>query len=393
MTPSSPAAARRPGLPPQRGATDAAPPASIVRQLSTLDRFLPLWIFAAMAIGIALGRIFPNLGAALDRVQLAGVSVPIAVGLLWMMYPVLAKVRYESIGAHIADRKLLGTSLLFNWVLGPIVMFALAWLFLPDMPEYRNGLILIGLARCIAMVLIWNSLACGSNELAAVLVALNSVFQIVTYSFLGWLFLTAVPGWFGAETAVVDVSMWEIAKSVLIFLGVPLLAGYLTRRILVARKGEAWYTGTFMPKFGPTALLGLLYTIVLMFAMQGDRILELPMDVLRIALPMIVYFFVMFGLAFWLSMKFGFDYQATASLSFTAAGNNFELAIAVAVATFGIGSGEALAAVVGPLIEVPALIGLVYVSLWAGRRYFGFTPEAAAASRGEMVARPTEAAR
>jgi ACR3 family arsenite transporter len=383
MTPSSPAAARHPGLPPHGDAAQVVPPASIVRRLSTLDRFLPLWIFAAMALGIALGRLFPDLGAALDRVQLAGVSVPIAVGLLWMMYPVLAKVRYETIGAHIADRKLLGTSLLFNWVLGPIVMFALAWAFLPDMPEYRNGLILIGLARCIAMVLIWNSLACGSNELAAVLVALNSVFQIVTYSFLGWLFLTAVPGWFGVETAVVDVSMWEIAKSVLIFLGVPLLAGYLTRRVLVARKGEAWYTGTFMPKFGPTALLGLLYTIVLMFAMQGDRILELPMDVLRIALPMVVYFFVMFGLAFWLSMKLGFDYQATASLSFTAAGNNFELAIAVAVATFGIGSGEALAAVVGPLIEVPVLIGLVYVSLWAGRRYFGFTPGSTAGAAAD----------
>ena len=349
------------------------PPASVIRRLSTLDRFLPLWIFAAMALGIALGRIYPDLGAALDRVQLGGVSVPIAIGLLWMMYPVLAKVRYESIGQHIADRKLLGTSLLFNWVLGPIVMFALAWIFLPDLPAYRNGLVLIGLARCIAMVLIWNSLACGSNELAAVLVALNSIFQILTYSFFGWLFLSAIPGWFGAETAVVDVSMWEIAKSVIIFLGIPLFAGWLTRRVLVARRGAAWYDGTFMPKFGPTALIGLLYTIVLMFAMQGDRLLELPVDVVRIAVPLVIYFFIMFGLAFWLSMRLGFGYQETASLSFTAAGNNFELAIAVAVATFGIGSGEALAAVVGPLIEVPALIGLVYVSLWAGRRYFSFS--------------------
>ena len=357
-----------------------AAPVAVLRRLSTLDRYLPLWIFAAMALGLLLGRVFPGLGAVLDRVQIAGVSVPIAIGLLWMMYPVLAKVRYEAIGPHIRDGKLLGTSLLFNWVLGPVVMFSLAWAFLPDMPEYRNGLVLIGLARCIAMVLIWNSLACGSGELAAVLVALNSVFQILTYSFLGWLFLSVVPAWFGTETAVVDVSMWAIAKSVLIFLGIPLLAGYLTRRILVARRGDAWYSGTFMPKFGPTALVGLLYTIVLMFAMQGDRILQLPLDVLRIAVPLLIYFFVMFSLAFWLSRRFGFGYQETASLSFTAAGNNFELAIAVAVTTFGIGSGEALAAVVGPLIEVPALIGLVYVSLWAGRRYFGFTPQEASGS-------------
>ena len=344
------------------------------RRLSTLDRFLPLWIFLAMAAGIFLGRLFPDLGALLDRVKVAGVSVPIGIGLLWMMYPVLAKVKYETIGQHVADTKLLGTSLFFNWILGPIVMFALAWVLLPDLPAYRNGIILIGLARCIAMVLIWNSLACGSNELAAVLVALNSVFQILTYSFLGWLFLTVIPGWFGGETAVVQVSMWEIAKSVMIFLGIPLLAGYLTRRILVARRGEAWYSGTFMPKFGPTALIGLLYTIVLMFAMQGDRLLNLPMDVLRIAVPLIVYFFIMFGLAFIVSKKLGFDYETTASLSFTAAGNNFELAIAVAIATFGIASGEALAAVVGPLIEVPVLIGLVYVSLWAGRRFFNFSP-------------------
>ncbi len=351
------------------------PQASVMRRLSTLDRFLPAWIVAAMLLGIALGRAFPDLGAALDRVQLAGVSVPIAIGLLWMMYPVLAKVRYETIGAHARDTKLLGTSLVFNWVLGPIVMFALAWVFLPDLPEYRNGLILIGLARCIAMVLIWNQLACGSGELAAVLVALNSVFQILTYSVLGWFFLGVAPGWFGGETAVVDISMLEIAKSVGIFLGIPLLAGYLTRRILVARRGAQWYDQRFIPRIGPTALIGLLYTIVLMFAMQGDRILELPMDVLRIALPLLVYFLVMFGLAFVISMKLGFDYPATTSLSFTAAGNNFELAIAVAVATFGIGSGEALAAVVGPLIEVPALVALVYVSLWAGRRFFNFVPQ------------------
>ena len=368
-------AAVEPGCAPAAAFADEdVSPVSVVRRLSRLDRFLPLWIFAAMALGLLLGRVMPNLGAILDRVQVAGVSVPIGIGLLWMMYPVLAKVRYESIGGHIANTRLIGTSLFLNWVLGPVVMFALAWAFLPDLPHYRNGLVLIGLARCIAMVLIWNSLARGSNEIAAVLVALNSVFQILTYSFLGWLFLTEVPTWFGAETAVVDVSMWSIARSVLIFLGIPLLAGYLTRRLLVARRGEVWYAETFMPRFGPTALVGLLYTIVLMFAMQGDRILHLPFDVLRIAVPMVLYFFIMFGLAFAISKRLGFGYPETASLSFTAAGNNFELAIAVAIATFGIGSGEALAAVIGPLIEVPVLVGLVYVSLWAGRRYFAAAP-------------------
>ena len=287
-----------------------------------------------------------------------------------MMYPVLAKVRYETIGHHTRDTKLLGTSLVLNWIVGPIVMLGLAWLFLPDLPRYRNGLVLIGLARRIAMVLIWNSIACGSRELAAVLVALNSVFQILTYSVLGSLFLTVVPTWFGADTAALNVSMAQIAKNVGVFLGVPLVAGYVTRKSLVRSKGLARYDGVFMPKFGPTALLGLLYTIVLMFAMQGHRILELPLDVLRIALPLLVYFALMFGFAFWFSRRFGFDYESTASLSFTAAGNNFELAIAVAVATFGIGSGEALAAVFGPLIEVLALVGLVYVSLWARRRLF-----------------------
>ncbi|HVZ78775.1 MAG TPA: ACR3 family arsenite efflux transporter [Gemmatimonadaceae bacterium] len=346
----------------------------VARRLSALDRLLPLWIFAAMVVGLALGRACPGLAVALDRVRVAGVSVPIGIGLLWMMYPVLAKVRYEAIGRHVRDARLLGTSLVFNWVLGPIVMLALAWVFLPDLPAYRNGLVLIGLARCIAMVLIWNSLACGSGELAAVLVALNSVFQVLTYSVLGWLFLTVVPGWFGAPGTTLHVSMGAIAKSVAIFLGVPLVAGYLTRRLLVARRGDAWFTGVFMPKFGPTALVGLLYTIVLMFAMQGDRIVRLPLDVVRIAIPLLVYFIVMFGLAFVVSARLGFTYEETAALSFTAAGNNFELAIAVAVATFGIASGEALAAVVGPLIEVPALISLVYVSLWAGRRFFGVEP-------------------
>ncbi len=362
--------------------TQAARVVMTDRRLSTLDRFLPLWIVSAMALGLAVGRAYPGLGAVLDRVQIGGVSVPIALGLLWMMYPVLAKVRYEAIGRHTRDTKRLGTSIILNWLIGPVVMLGLAWLFLPDLPHYRNGLVLIGLARCIAMVLIWNSLACGSGELAAVLVALNSVFQILTYSVLGWLFLTVVPAWFGADTAALNVSMGQIARSVAIFLGVPLVAGFLTRKTLVARRGASWYDDVFIRRIGPTALVGLLYTIVLMFAMQGQRILALPMDVLRIAAPLLVYFGVMFSLAFWLSMRLGFGYEDTAALSFTAAGNNFELAIAVAVATFGIDSGEALAAVIGPLIEVPALVALVYAALWARGQFFGGVMSSPAIARG-----------
>ena len=340
------------------------------RQLSTLDRFLPIWIVLAMAAGLLLGRLAPGLGAVLDRVQVAGVSVPIALGLLWMMYPVLARVRYDLIPRHAGNPRLLGTSLALNWIVGPVVMFTVAWLLLPDLPAYRNGLIIVGLARCIAMVLIWNHLARGSNELAAVLVALNSVFQILTYSLLGYFFLAVLPGWLGAETTALDISIAEIARSVAIFLGVPLAAGYLTRRFLVARRGNEWYEGVFLRRIGPTALLGLLYTIALMFAMQGDRILDAPLDVVRIALPLVAYFAVMFGLAFLVAYRMGFAYEETASLAFTAAGNNFELAIAVAVATFGLASGEALAAVVGPLVEVPVLVGLVYVSLVARRRLY-----------------------
>ncbi len=344
-------------------------PAGVLGRLSTLDRFLPLWIFAAMGLGLLLGRSFPALGSQLDRVQVAGVSLPIGIGLLWMMYPVLAKVRYESIGQHIGDHRLLGTSLVLNWVIGPVVMFALAWVLLPDLPDYRNGLILVGLARCIAMVLIWNTLACGSGELAAILVALNSVFQVLTYSVLGYFFLAVVPRWLGAPGTAIDISMGLIARNVLIFLGIPLLAGYLTRKLLVRRRGVAWYETRFLPRIGPTALVGLLYTIVLMFAMQGHRLVERPVEVLRVAMPLLAYFGIMFGLAFTLSRRLGFSYADTAALSFTATGNNFELAIAVAIGMFGIASGEALAAVIGPLIEVPALVGLVYVSLWA-RRFF-----------------------
>ncbi len=343
---------------------------SIVKNLSFIDRYLPLWIFLAMALGIGLGRVFPDLGAQLDTVKLDTVSLPIAVGLLWMMYPVLAKVRYGELGRLRTRRKLFAVSLFLNWFVGPLLMFGLAWLLLPDLPHYRTGLILIGLARCIAMVLLWNMLAKGSNELAAVLVAINSLFQILLYSFLGWLFITAIPQWLGLPGTAFEISMWAIAKSVLIFLGVPLAAGFLTRVLLVRAKGEAWYEQRFLPRLGPTALLGLLYTIVLMFAMQGDKITRLPLDVVRISLPLMLYFVLMFALAFLLSKRMGFTYEETASVSFTAAGNNFELAIAVAIGVFGISSGEALAGVVGPLIEVPALIGLVYVSLWLKRRLF-----------------------
>ncbi|MFO0639730.1 MAG: ACR3 family arsenite efflux transporter [Polyangiaceae bacterium] len=344
------------------------------KQLSVLDRFLPLWIFVAMAIGVAGGRFFPRVGPALDAVKVGGVSLPIAVGLFFMMYPVLAKVRYGKLRAGGVNARLFGTSLLLNWVLGPILMFALAWVLLPDLPHYRTGLVLIGLARCIAMVLIWNMLARGSNETAALLVALNSVLQILFYSVLGWFFLTVVPGWLGAQATEFHVSMGSIAKSVLLFLGLPLVAGAATRGALVRLRGEAWYAKTFVPRISPVALLGLLYTIVLMFAMQGDKIVRLPLDVVRIAIPLVLYFVIMFGAAFLLSKKLGFSYRETAALSFTAAGNNFELAIAVAIGLFGIASGEALAGVVGPLIEVPALLALVYVSLWLRRRLYPDDP-------------------
>lgn len=342
--------------------------ASIVKKLSTLDRLLPVWIFLAMALGLGLGHAWPGLGPALERIKLDTVSLPIAIGLLWMMYPVLAKVRYGELGHLRARGKMLGLSLFFNWIVGPILMFGLAWLFLPDLPHYRTGLILIGLARCIAMVLIWNLLACGSNELAAVLVALNSLFQILFYSVLGWLLITALPAWLGLPGSAFHVSMFAIAKSVAIFLGVPVVAGALTRLFLVKRRGEEWYEKVFLPRLGPTALLGLLYTIVLMFAMQGDKILAAPLDVLRIALPLLTYFALVFLAAFLTARKLGCTYEETAAIAFTAAGNNFELAIAVAIGVFGIASGEALAGVVGPLIEVPALITLVYLALWLRRR-------------------------
>jgi ACR3 family arsenite transporter len=343
---------------------------AIFQRLSLLDRFLPLWIFLAMAAGVALGAIFPDIQDTFDSLRIDTVSFPIAVGLLWMMYPVLAKVKYEELGKLRGQGRLFGLSILQNWLIGPALMFGLAWLFLSDRPEYRTGLIIVGLARCIAMVLIWNMLAGGHSEDCAVLVALNSVFQIIMYSPLAYFYLKFLPELFGADTAEIGVTMWDIAKSVLIFLGIPLAAGIVTRFTLISRRGHAWYDGEFAPRLGRTAIIGLLFTIVVMFSMQGEKIVDKPGDVVRIALPLLVYFMLMFALSFYLSRRMGFHYDESATLSFTAASNNFELAIAVAVGSFGIASGEALATVVGPLIEVPVLIGLVYVALWIGRRYF-----------------------
>jgi ACR3 family arsenite transporter len=339
-------------------------------RLSTLDRLLPLWIGVAMAVGLLLGRAFLDLNDRLDRVKVDSVSLPIAVGLLLMMYPVLAKVKYRAVGNVLADRRSVVLSLVLNWLVGPAVMFALAWLMLPDLPEYRTGLIIVGLARCIAMVLIWNDLACGDRELAAVLVAVNSLFQIVAYSLLGYFYLELLPGWLGLDTDGIDVTVWGIAKSVLIFLGVPLLAGFVTRAVGERTKGTEWYEQRFLPRIGPVALYGLLFTIVVLFALQGERITDQPVDVLRIALPLLVYFAVMWFGPFLVGRRMGLPYERNASVAFTAAGNNFELAIAVAIGVFGVSSGQALAGVVGPLIEVPVLVGLVYVSLAAKRRWY-----------------------
>ena len=352
---------------------------SVVKQLSTLDRFLPLWIFVAMALGIGLGYFVPGIKGVFNALSIGTVSLPIAIGLLWMMYPVLAKVKYEELGKIRGALRQFGVSLTLNWLIGPLIMFGLAWLFLPDLPGYRTGLIITGLARCIAMVLIWNMLAGGDSEYCAVLVALNSVFQIVMYSPLAYFYLRIVPGWFGVQGAAVDISMWDIAKSVLIFLGLPLAAGVITRLTLLKRKGAEWYDTRFMPRLGPTALIGLLFTIVVMFSMQGDKILAQPLDVLRVAIPLAVYFAVMFIVSFALSIAMKFSYEMSATQSFTAASNNFELAIAVAVGTFTIASQEALATVIGPLIEVPVLVGLVYVALWIRGKFFRVPAAVAAA--------------
>jgi len=340
-----------------------------VGRLSTLDRFLPVWIGVAMVAGLLLGRGAPGLETALQAVQVDGISLPIAIGLLVMMYPVLAKVRYDRLDSVTGDRRLLVSSLILNWVVGPALMFSLAWTFLPDLPDYRTGLIIVGLARCIAMVIIWNDLACGDREAAAVLVAINSVFQVIAFAGLGWFYLGVLPGWLGLDQTGINASTWDIARSVLIFLGIPLLAGFLSRRIGEKAKGRTWYEERFIPRVGPFAMYGLLFTIVVLFALQGNAITNNPLDVARIALPLLVYFAVMWSGGYGLGAALGLGYKRTTTLAFTAAGNNFELAIAVAIATFGVTSGQALAGVVGPLIEVPVLLGLVFVSLALQKRF------------------------
>ena len=346
--------------------------AGVVARLSTLNRFLPLWIALAMAAGLGLGSLVPGLNDALDELRVGTVSLPIAIGLLLMMYPVLAKVRYEELGRRrgdgVSDRSLFGVSLFLSWVVGPAFMFALAWLFLADQPAYRTGVIIVGLARCIAMVLVWNDIACGDHDRAAVLVVFNALFQLVAYSLFGYFYLTLLPGWLGLDTQGFEVGIWEVARTVLIFLGIPLAAGFATRRIGLRRRGRDWYEESFIPRIAPLTLYGLLFTIVLLFAIQGDRITTSPLDVARIALPLLVYFAGMWVVGFAIGKAMGFPYAQTTTLALTVASNDFELAIAVAVGVFGAESGQALAGVVGPLIEVPVLVGLVYVALWLSRR-------------------------
>ena len=338
-------------------------------RLSTLDRFLPVWIVIAMVAGLLLGRGVPGLQEALDAVKVDNTSVLIALGLFAMMYPVLARVKYEEMGHLAGDRRMLWLSLFMNWLVGPLLMFALAWIFLADYPEFRTGLIVIGLARCIAMVLIWNDLACGDREAGALLVAINSIFQILAYALLGTFYLAILPGWLGLDTQDVAFSTWGITKAVLIFLGIPLLLGFLTRQIGVSRKGRDWYDNTFAPKIAPIALYGLLFTIVILFALQGNAITSDPLSVVLIAIPLMIYFALMWFATMWASHAIGLPYARSATVAFTSAGNNFELAIAVSIGVWGVTSGQALTGVIGPLIEVPALVALVYVSLWLRRKW------------------------
>jgi arsenical-resistance protein len=349
-------------------------------RLPVLDRFLPLWIGAAMAAGLLLGRLIPGLGSALNRVAIHGTSLPIALGLLLMMYPVLAKVRYTELGRITADRRMMTASLLLNWVIGPAVMFALAWLLLPDQPAYRTGVILVGLARCIAMVLIWTDLAGGDREMATVLVALNAVFQVVLYSVLAFFYLQVLPGWLGLRATSLHVSIMEIAGTVAVFLGIPLAAGYLSRTVGERARGREWYETRFLPKVGPIALYGLVFTVVVLFALQGKKITSAPLDVARIALPLLAYFAIMWSGGFAIARRLRLSYQRTVALAFSAASNDFELAIAVAIGVFGVTSGQALAGVVGPLIEVPVMVALVYVALRA-RHHFRPAEDAVSRSR------------